>query len=159
MIDTAGLPAGDVIFDGVPFPEDGDVFGWVAGGTVAAVICCYTEPGPVISVMPLAGTPETSWPAFTGRTFGGWFWDAYRAGDIVHVYPAIAATTGSVYGLVAADGFVQIGVASEVAGDDWTLPRGVYAYHRVLRAGGALPLNDLLSNPAAVDLGSRFRDC
>ena len=158
MNKTSGLPAGEVTFNGAPFPEDGSMFGWVHHGTVTAVVCCYTDPEPVISVMPRAGLPETGWPPFTGRDFGGWFWDAYRAGDIVDMHPAVTATTAAVYALIPADGYLQIAVASDVAGDGWVFPRGVYAYYRALRDHRALALDALLGDPGKADLAPRFRD-
>ena len=75
------------------------------------------------------------------------------------LYPVIAATTETVYGLIGADGILQIAVAHDVAGDAWTLPRGVYAYYRVLRDHRALlSLDALLGDPGKVNLGPRFRE-
>ena len=157
MNKTSGLPAGEVTFNGVPFPEDGSMFGWVHDGTVTAVVCLYTDPEPIISVMPLAGLPETGWPPICD--FGGWFWDAYQAGRIVDLAPLIAGTHHTAYWVDTTEaigsGCVAV-VGDLVSPDGWTLPRGVYAYYRVLRDHRALA-DDLLGAPGKVDLAPRFR--
>ena len=157
MIDTsAGLPAGDATFNGVPFPKDGSMFGWVHDGTVTAVVCFYTNPELIISVLPLAGLPETGWPPI--RDFGGWFWDAYRAGRIVDLAPLVAGAQHTAYWVDTAEviGSGCIAIASDLASPDgWILPRGRYVYYQ--HRDAAPSLDDLLADPGKTDLAPRFR--
>jgi hypothetical protein len=169
----AALPAEDVpdapaeaIMTGTPIPRDGSLFGWRYGDAFTALLVTYTQrtpetPEPSWAVMPLVGTAESQWPPFAAEIwFGGWFWNDFRAGNLVLLDDSIAATTRTVFW---ADTQAAIGSNSAVVTRDlkthegYTLPRGQYVYHRALRKGEAIPsLEALLTDDCLYDLGPQF---
>jgi hypothetical protein len=155
-----------VVTNGVPLPRHGSLFGWKHQGTVTSLIAVYAEftpmcPEPVWTVMPLAGIPEARWPGFTGEPLlGSWFWDHYRAGDVVSLSNLIAETANTVFWVEteALLGWNSCAVARDVRSDSYVLPRGCYVYHESLRSGVPVPsLDVLLSDPGKTDLAPRFR--
>jgi hypothetical protein len=171
---TIGPGGGDVpdlaasaVMRGIPFPRDGSLFGCVRGGLVTALIVIYASstpdrPVPTWSVMPLAESPEAQWPTFADQDlFGHWFWDHYRAGDIIDLGGAIAGTADTVFWIdtYAALGSDSCAVARDVdAPDGQILRRGRYLGSAALRAGVAVPaLAEFLAEVSKIDLASRFQ--
>jgi hypothetical protein len=159
--------AANAVRRGVPIPRDGSLFGWIHGEPVTPLIVVYTRytpdrPTPTWSVLPLAGTPQADWPSFTDeRLFGHWFWDHYRAGNIVDLGELIAATAGTVFWV---DTYAALGSdCCVVAGDVKTpdghiLRRGTYVGSAALRADMVVPaLAELLADAGKTDLAPRFR--
>jgi hypothetical protein len=164
MNGISDLPVGDVIFDGVPFPQHGAMFGWRPdGGDVAALIQCSVKPEPQdpgFTTMPRTDVPEAAWMPVARPRFGSWFWDYYRDGRIVDLAPLLGDTQDLVFWVdtISATGSGSIAVEMDLdSPDGWTLPRGVYVYYPVARDHRALSLDDLLADPGKVDLGPRFR--
>jgi hypothetical protein len=160
-------PAVNAVLRGVPLPQDGSLFGWIHGELVTPLIVVYTRytpdrPTPTWSVLPLAGTPESDWPPFAGeRLFGHWFWDHYRAGNIIDLASVIAATADTVFWV---DTYAALGsdccvVACDVkTPDEHILRRGTYVSSASLRVDTAVPtLAELLADAGKVDLAPRFR--
>jgi hypothetical protein len=154
------------IKSGVPLPSDGSLFGWRYADVITTLVAIYSDyapgsPEPCWSLMPLAEIPEARWPPFAGEhLFGPWFWDHYRAGNLVSLGELIAATPGTVFW---ADTEAILGseccvVARDVkSGQGYTLPRGRYVHHSVLRMATQLPsLDVLLSGTGNTDLSPRF---
>lgn len=164
MSKTSDLPAGEVTFNGVPFPEDGAMFGWRPDdGDIAALILFYVEPepqGPVFSAMPRTDVPEASWEPIVRPRFGPWFWDYYRDGQIVDLAPLVGDTQNLVFWVdtISATGSGSIAVELDLhSRDGWTLRRGVYVHYPVIRDSRAPSLDDLLGDPGKADLGPRFQ--
>lgn len=167
---TESIPGeyADALPRGVPVPRAESVFGWVADGTVTAVILVYTDPGtgipePCFSVMPAADCTGDHWPACAEESrFGSWIWEHLAAGKIVDLTSAITSTKDTVLWSTAeitGGGAGVIAVREPVRTDcGWTLPAGVYAYHEVLRAGQRIPsLPEVLAVPGNTDLATWFR--
>jgi hypothetical protein len=163
--DVPDAPA-EAIMAGTPIPRDGSLFGWRHGDSITALLVTYTQqtpetPEPSWAVMPLAGTAESQWPPFAAEIwFGGWFWDDFRAKNLVLLDASIAASTRTVFW---ADTHAAIGSNSAVVTRDlktlegYTLPRGQYVYHRTLRKGEGIPsLEALLTGDRLYDLGPQF---
>jgi hypothetical protein len=165
-----GVPGrfSDVISGGVPIPPDGSLFGWretLEADVITALIAIFAEytPGgqePCWSVMPLAEAPVAQWPPFTREhLFGPWFWDYYRAGNLVSLDDLIATNPGAVFW---ADTEATLGsgccvVAGDVEGRGFTLPRGRFVHHSVLDSATLVPsLDVLLAGSGTTDLSSRF---
>lgn len=155
-----------VICSGVPIPRDGSLFGWAPGDVVIALIVVYAEyapddPEPSWTIMPLAGTPESEWPRFTGeRLFGHWFWEHYRAGRIISLVDMIAQAPGTVFWVEARTPLCSAScVVARDIGDssDHVLRRGRYIYFQELREGRSVPpLEELLADPGRRDLAPRL---
>lgn len=152
--------------NGIPIPQDGSLLGWRYGDVVTALIAVYADPTPehpepCWSVMPFAGIPETQWPPFASEhLFGQWFWEHYWAGNIVSLGALIARIPDTVFWV---DTEAILGSGCCVVSRDikspggYTLRRGRYVYHQVLRAGGPVPsLDVLLDDNGKIDLASRF---
>lgn len=152
---------------GIPLPRDGSLVGWTHDGIVTALIAIYTEyspevPEPCWSVLPCADLPEARWPPFTSeQIIGNWFWDFAGAGKIVSVDTLIAGTPETVFWV---DTEATLGsdccvVARDIRSPDgFTLQRGRYVYHEVLRACVPVPpIRELLCGSGKTDLARRFR--
>jgi hypothetical protein len=154
---------------GVPIPRDGSLFGWLHKTAVTALVAVHAEytpvtPEPSWAVMPLAGTPESKWPPFTGEVFiGRWLWDYYQSGQLVSLDNLIAGTPGAIFWVdtEATLGWDSCVVARELTtSEGHTFPRGSYVYHQVLRTGKQVPdLEAMLHQAASIDLAPRFRRC
>jgi hypothetical protein len=157
----------NAIAHGVPIPRHGSLFGWDDGGAITALIAVYAKytlesPAPTWATMPLTGIPEAQWPPFTDeRLFGQWFWERYRARNIVALGGLIAGTPDTVFW---ADTKATLGsdcciVARDIRSTDGhTLSRGRYVYYQALRAGKPVPsLRVLLAGADKIDLAPRFR--
>lgn len=161
-----GLPVGEDTFDGIPFPEDGALFGWrPRNGYIAALICFRVKPapqGPMFSTLPRTDASEAAWEPVARPRFGSWFWDYYRDRRIVDLAPLLGGTQDLVFwsDTTSSTGSGSIAVELDLdSPDGWTLPHGAYVYFEALRSGHHVPsLDDLLANPGKVDLGPRFRD-
>lgn len=171
--DDASVPeaAAEPVTRGVPIPRDGSLFGWRRGVAITALIPVYTtstpaSPEPFCAVMPRAGVPEGEWPPFTEeRLPGPWFWKDYWALRIVSVAGLIAARPATVFW---ADTKAALGVDCCVVAQDledaagYTLPRGIYAYYKVLQVGRPVTsLAVLLADSGKTDLApslQRFLD-
>ena len=166
---TAAVPnmAVDAVARGVPIPRDGSLFGWVHEGVIAALIVIYAESAPSSSdpgwaVMPLAGTPETQWPPFTGEPlFGRWSWEQCRAGRIISLDGLIAETPDTVWWVdtKAVLDSNCCAIARDITTlEGHTLRRGCYVYYQALQAGKPIPLlNELLGAPDKIDLAPGFQ--
>jgi hypothetical protein len=166
---TPGLNAEgqQAITAGLPLPADGSLFGWVSKGAVTAMIHFNTHytpesPEPSWTVMPRTGTPSAQWPPFTGQGFlTASFWKHQRAGRIVSLASLIARTERTVFWADTNKllGSGCLAVTRDVASPGGiTLPRGVYAYSRALKARRAVPsMETVLAEYAPVDLAARFR--
>lgn len=156
-----------VLTCGIPIPRDRSLFGWRQGDYVTALVPVYTTfapryPEPFWAVMPRVGTPETQWPPFTGEhLFGPWFWEYYRAGDLVSVDSLIAEVPGAVFwtDTKAVLGSDSCAVAHDIKSPDgFTLERGRYVYYQALQVGQPVPsLRVLLADARKTDLAPRFR--
>lgn len=157
----------DAVTRGVPIPRDGSLFGWRRGDAVAALIPVYTtstpaSPEPFCAVLPRAGVPEVQWPPFTQeRLPGPWFWQHYWSRRIISVAGLIAGTPATVFwadtkAVLGADCCV---VAQDIEDSEgYTLPRGIYAYYKVLQADQPVPsLAVLLADKGKTDLAPRLR--
>lgn len=159
------MPSGvrEGIAGGWPLPRDGSLFGWQEHGIISALVASYTDLDldvPEWTLMPHADLPGP-WPPFAGESLlGSWFWEHLRAGSLTDLGPLIAGTEGAVFWVRVSEdlGLGCIAVSGDVTGPSGLiLPRGVYAYHQVLRSGAPLPsLADLLADPGRADLGPRF---
>lgn len=155
-------PAVNVITHGVPIPRDGSFFGWRRGDAIVALIPVYTSPEPFCVVMPRADVPEVRWPPFTEERLPGlWFWKHYGAGRIISIAGLIAGVPATVFwaNTKAALGADCCVVAQDIEDSDgYTLPRGVYAYYKVLQDGNPVPsLAALLTDSSKADLAPRLR--
>jgi hypothetical protein len=156
-----------VVAEGVPIPRHGSLFGWDDEGVITALIPVFaqytpTSPEPSWATMPLVGIPETHWPPFVGeRLLGRWFWEHYRAGNIIALDCLIAATRGAVFwaDTVAILGSGCCVVAHDIRGSGGhTLQRGSYVYFQALRAGKPVPpLSVLLADSGNIDLAPWFQ--
>jgi hypothetical protein len=164
--DVPGLAA-SVVLQGVPIPRDGSLFGWIHRELVTALIVVYTgyapdRPVPSWSVMPHTDSPEAQWPPFTDeRLFGHWFWDHHRAGSVIDLGEAIAATANTVfwvdtYAVLGTDCcVVEYDVKTE---DGHVLQRGTYVDSATLREGILVPATvELLADAGKTDLALSFR--
>jgi hypothetical protein len=152
---------------GIPIPRDGSLFGWVSRESVTALIGVntrYTPAAPVPSwaVMPRASLREVDWPPFASEhLFGTWFWEYYRAGEIVWLDGLIAETTGLVLwvnttAILGSDCCVVARDIKKPGG--YTLRHGCYVDCEALRAAQPVPsLARLLADPDKIDLGPLFR--
>jgi hypothetical protein len=157
--------AADAVTRGVPIPRDGAMFGWACQEIVTSLIVItarYTpdSPVPAWSVMPPAGMPEAQWPPFTGeRLFGPWFWEHYRAGNLIYLGGLIAANPGTVFW---ADTYEVLGSDCCIVTCDIKTPeghilrRGRYLDAAALRAGAPPSLTGLLADAGKTDLAPRF---
>jgi hypothetical protein len=162
--DDAAVPdaAVNVIAHGVPIPRDGSFFGWRRGDAILALIPVYTSPEPFCVVLPRADVPEVRWPPFTEERLPGlWFWKHYGAGRIISVAGLVAAAPATVFwaNTKAALGADCCVVARDIEDPDgYTLPRGVYAYYKVLQDGHPVPsLAALLADSSKADLAPNLR--
>jgi hypothetical protein len=169
-IQADGGAAPEVVADavtlGVPIPR-GSLFGWTRGEVVTALVVVYAEytpasPVPSWGVMPLADIPERQWPPFTDEPlFGHWFWEYYRAGNIIPLGGLIAGTPGTVFwaDTKAILGSDCCAVTRDIRGPEGhILRRGRYVYYQALRAGKPVPpLTVLLANIGKTDLAPRFQ--
>jgi len=156
----------DAITSGVPFPRHGSLFGWQESGTVTALVAFYARymprsPEPRWSVLPLAEAPESRWPPFTSeRHFGPWFWEDFRAGDVVAVEDLISRTPGAAFWAhtEATLGSGCCVVSRQIMDPSgYVVPRGRFVFHEILSAGKPLPpLEELLARPDTTDLTPRF---
>jgi hypothetical protein len=155
-----------VVTKSVPLPRHGSLFGWTHQGAVTSLIALYVASTPTCiepgwAAMPLAGIPEAQWPGFTGEPlFGSWFWDHYRAGDLVSLSNLIAETANTVFWVEteALFGWNCCAVALDVRSESYVLPRGCYVYYESLRSGAPIPsLDVLLSVADKTDLAPRFQ--
>jgi hypothetical protein len=152
---------------GVPIPRDGSLFGWRNGDTLTALVPVYatstpTSPDPLWMVMPGAGIPEAEWPPLRDeRRFGHWFWEYYQARKLVFVGDLIAGAPDTVFWVntKAILGTACCAVARDLESlEGYTLRRGIYLCHQVLRAGQPLPsLQVLLADTSKTDLTPRFK--
>lgn len=157
-----------VLTRGVPIPQDGSLFGWRREGVVAALVPVYTSfmpasPDPLYAVMPRAGTPEGQWPPFTDeRPFGHWFWEHYRAEELISLGCLIADTPDTVFWVSTKTilGSDYCAVAQDVKSPGGcTLQRGVYVPFEAMLAGSRLPsLSDLLADGTKTDVAPRFQE-
>ena len=158
--------AASALGQGVPIPRNGSLFGWVCDDAVNALVgirARYTPeyPLPSWAVMPLAGSPAERWPPFTGeRLLGNWFWEYYRAREIVLLDALIARTSQVVFwvdarAVLGADCCV---VARDIRSTEgYTLPRGCYVYDETLASRRKVPPPDvLLADPGKTDLAPVF---
>jgi hypothetical protein len=158
--------AASAITRGVPIPRHGSLFGWDDGGAIIVLIAAYAQytsatPEPSWATMPLAGISETRWPEFVGeRFFGRWFWELYRAGNVIALNDLITATPGVVFWVdtVAILGSGCCAVAHDITSPEGpVLQRGRYVYYQVLQAGRPVPsLEALLADDNKIDLTPRF---
>lgn len=162
--DEAAVPdaAVKVVTQGVPIPRDGSFFGWRRGDAIVALIPVYTSPEPFCIVMPRTDVPEVQWPPFTEECLPGlWFWKHYGAGRIISVAGLIAGAPATVFwaNTKAALGMDCCVVARDIAdADGYTLPRGVYAYYKVLQDGNPVPSRAvLLAYSSKTDLAPNLR--
>jgi len=156
-----------VITGGMPVPRDGALLGWVTDSQVTALLSVHCRqpatwehpvPAPEIRVMPMAGTAELEWPAFTASPLGdGRLWEHVQWGEIVDIAPLVTGTAGRAFWVPSPDsrsprhGFIVI--RDNVRADGYWLPAGVYMDHWTLRAGiAAPPAGCLLTLPGVVDL-------
>jgi hypothetical protein len=156
----------NAVRSGVPIPADGSLFGSRRTGFITALLAIYSahDPGytePCWSVLPHADIPEPQWPTIPhDRFFGQWFWERYRAADIVPLADLIARTPGTVFWVdtTAVIGSGCCAVARDVVSHEgYTLRRGRYVHHTVLRAGKHVPsLDVLLADDNKTDLSPRF---
>jgi hypothetical protein len=152
---------------GIPIPRDRSLFGWRQHDRVTALVPVYTTftpryPEPFWAVMPRVGTPAAQWPPFIGeQLFGSWFWEHYRAGDLVSVDSLIAGVPGAIFwtDTKAILGSDSCAVAHDIKSPDgFTLERGRYVYYRALQAGKPVPsMTMLLADASKTDLAPRFR--
>lgn len=143
----------DTVNGGVPIPRDGSLFGWRLRNSVTAMIAIYAQysaacPTPGWSILPRVGTAMTRWPDFAGqRLFGSWFWNYYRAGNIVSLAEPIARNPDVVFW---SDTEKILGsgcciVTHNIKGPEgYTLRRGRYVHHQILREGKPIPSLDVL---------------
>jgi hypothetical protein len=167
--DAGGQPdwVATVVTKGVPLPRHGSLFGWTHQGAVTSLIAVYVKSTPAChepawAVMPRVGTSEAQWPGFTGEPlFGSWFWDHYRAEDLVSLSNLIAGTANTVFWVQTETlfGWNCCAVARDIRGSGgYVLPRGCYVYYEALRSGAPVPpLGMLLSDPGKADLAPRCR--
>ncbi len=156
----------DAVRSGVPMPADGSLFGSKRMGFITALLAIYSAHDPEYtepcwSVLPYADIPEPQWPAIPqDRFFGYWFWEGYRAGDIVPLADLIAQTPDTVFWVdtTAIIGSGCCVVARDVMSHEgYTLRRGRYVHHAVLTAGKCVPsLDVLLADDRKTDLSTRF---
>jgi hypothetical protein len=155
-----------VVSDGVPLPQDDALFGWRHADAITALVVFYTTYAPAYqepswAVMPLAGVPEAQWPPFTGeRLFGYWFWENYRAGNVVSVDGLVARTSKTVFwvGTQAILGSDSCAVAHDIwSPEGYVLRRGRYVYHQALRTGKPVPTLEAMLADGKVDLAPRFQ--
>jgi hypothetical protein len=154
----------DAVLHGVPFPTDGTLFGWRHNDEIIALIAFYAEytpgaPDPCWSVMLRADSPEPQWPSLP--LFGEWFWKLLDSGCITDLSHLIASAPGMVFW---SDTEPIIGsgcclVTHDITSDErYTLKRGRYVHHSVLRSGKQVPQIDvLLTETLTTDLAPRFR--
>jgi hypothetical protein len=155
------------VTEGIPIPRHGSLFGWAGTGrAITALVafdtnCRPERPEPSWAAMPLAGTPEAEWPAFTGeRVFGRWFWDGCRGGTIVSLADFIGATPGTVFW---AETYSTLGsdccVVSRDAGtrEGHTLRAGTYAWARALRASAPGAISEAVAGADLTDLAPAFK--
>jgi hypothetical protein len=163
---TVPIAVVNAITRGIPLPRHGSMFGWTWGDAITSLIVIYTEyasarPLPRWAVMPLAGTPKSQWPPFTGQPFGQWFWEHYHAGSVVSLEDVIAETPGTIFWIntQASLGADSCAVAHDIKGPEGhILPRGSYVYSEVLRAGWTVPsVTAFLATTGKTDLTPRFR--
>lgn len=157
-----------VLTRGVPIPQDGSLFGWRCEGVVAALVPVYTafmpaSPDPVYAVMPRVGTPEAQWPPFTDeRPFGQWFWEHYRAEELISLDCLIEDIPDTVFWVSTKTilGSDYCAVAQDVKSPGGcTLQRGVYVPSGAMLAGNRFPqLSDLLADTTKTDLAPRFQE-
>lgn len=160
-------PVRDAVRQGVPIPRDGSLFGWGDTAAITALVAVEAvyspaSPWPTWTVMPRAGIPEAGWPPFTREPmFGHWFWEHYRAGNIVSLSGPIAARPDTVFWVntTAILGSDCCAVRRDVdVFHGRTLPRGCYAYYEVWQPGQAAPsLSALLEDVSKIDLAPRFQ--
>jgi hypothetical protein len=170
-IEADGGAVSDVVVNamthGVPIPRHGSLFGWRCEDTVTSLLGVYTRyapeyPEPSWTVMPLAGSWETQWPPFTDEhPFGRWFWEDYWAGAIVCLGGLIASTPDTIFWIEtqAILGCNCCVVARDVRSPEgYTVRRGLYVYHQVLRESKPVPsLEMLLADVGKTDLSPRFQ--
>ena len=159
----------NAVTQGVPIPLHGSLFGWICDADVTALVAVYAEytptrPKPSWAVMPLVGVEEAKWPPFTGeRVFGHWFWEHYRAGNIICLSNVIAHAPGAVFWVDTKEilGSDCCTIVHDIRnGEGHTLRRGRYVYHQLLRAGQPVPsLKLLLAGAEKTDLSLRFETC
>jgi hypothetical protein len=157
-----------VLTRGVPIPQDGSLFGWRHEGVVAALIPVYTafvpaSPDPLYAVMPRVGTPKGQWPPFTDeRPFGHWFWEHYRAEELISLDRLVADTPETIFWVSTKTvlGSDYCAVVQDVKSSGaCTLQRGVYVPFQAISHGSPLPpLSDLLADKTKTDLASRFQE-
>jgi hypothetical protein len=157
----------NAVMRGVPLPQDGSLFGGISRGAIRALVAVYTTytpawPEPSWMVMPRAEDPKTQWPPFTNvPLFGHWFWEDYRAGNIVAIGDLIAATPDTVFWVGTREilGSDCCAIVRDVRSPEGhMLQHGRYVYHEALRADKAVPsLTELLANYEKTDLAPRFR--
>ena len=101
--------------------------------------------------MPRVGTPEGQWPAFTDeRPFGHWFWEHYRAEELISLDCLIADTPETVFWVstktVLGSDYCAVAQDAKCPGG-CTLRRGVYVPFQAISPGSRLPpLSDLLAD-------------
>jgi hypothetical protein len=157
-----------VLTRGVPIPQDGSLFGWRHEGIVVALVPVYTAftaeaPDPLYAVMPRVGTPKAQWPPFMDdRPFGQWFWEHYRADELISLDCVIAETSDTVFWVSTKTilGSDYCVVDQDVKGPGGsTFQRGVYVPSEAILAGSRLPpLSDLLADGSKTDLAPRFQE-
>jgi hypothetical protein len=158
--------ATNAVLRGIPLPRHGSLFGWLGKDNIPVVVGCDTdselaEQNPHWSVMARVGSPQSQWPPFTGEQFfGSWFWEYYRAGNLVSLDSLVFQTPGTVFwvhtqAIIGSDCFA---VARDIEGPSGhTLQRGRYVDIGVLQAAIAVPpLSTLLADRPKVDLAPRF---
>jgi hypothetical protein len=151
---------------GVPIPQDEFLFGWRDGRDITALVVFYTRytpecPEPSWAVMPLVGIPETKWPPFTRQSvLGHWFWDHYRAGNVVSIDEIVAKNPDTVFWVDTQESLASncCAVTRDITSPNgYRLGRGRYIYHEVLQAGRPAPsLSVLLANSNKADLAPQF---
>ena len=144
-------------------PENaGEVFGWVDRGIITTLVLMHAQgvpghPEPGGSVLPHLGVARSAWPPFTGEPLGPWLGEHIRSGRLVCLDDLIGSTQELVYWAPSGrpgEGVIAVEIPLPPEPVTWTLPAGIYAYHRAITEGLPIPqLSRALRDPRRVDLG------
>jgi hypothetical protein len=146
-----------------------EVCGWVDNGAVTCLVLVYAHgpeehPEPGLSIMPRVGVPASLWPPFTAADLAPlWLHGHRRAGRLVSLDEAISGTFAIAYWVPvkripdAGAGLIAVAEPLTPPAASWTLPRGVYVYHRAQTPDARMPsLDAALNHPDRIDLGLRL---
>lgn len=153
----------------VPVPADGVLLGWLVGSKVHALVAAHgrlPEPWddpsavPEVLVLPLAGSQSEQWPPLPADPLdGGRLWELIGRGQLADLGPLIARRPGRVFWVPPDDGGRRqhsggsIVVTERMSTEEHWLLAGVYADHRTLREGIAVPsARQLLAVPGVIDM-------